>query len=85
LKSQLHYLHVVKDGKPQARRALLASASEELIKVIVEGAINTLNGNLKLSTEESINSVNIRATYVRWLTRKSVLKVSVNFRFKEVD
>jgi hypothetical protein len=52
LKSQIHYLHVLNDAKPQARRALLTSASDELIKVIVECAINTLKGNLKLSTEE---------------------------------
>jgi hypothetical protein len=44
LKSQLHYLHVLKDAKPQARRALITSASDELIKVIVECTINTLNG-----------------------------------------
>jgi hypothetical protein len=52
LKSQLHYLHVLNDTKPQARRALLTSASDELIKVIVECTINTLKGNHKLSTEE---------------------------------
>jgi hypothetical protein len=52
LRSQLHYLHVIKDAKPQATRALLSSASDELIKVIVECAINTLNGNHKLSTDE---------------------------------
>ena len=52
LKSQLHFLHVLKDAKPQARRALLSSASDELIKAIVECAINTLNGNHKLSKDE---------------------------------
>lgn len=52
LKSQLHFLHVLKDAKPLARRALLTSASDDLIKVIVECAINTLNGNHKLSKEE---------------------------------
>jgi hypothetical protein len=51
LKSQLHFLHVLKDAKPQARRALLAFA-DELIKSIVECAINTLNGNHKLSKDE---------------------------------
>ena len=51
LKSQLHFLHVLKDAKPQARRALLASA-DELIKAIVECAINTLNGNHKLTIDE---------------------------------
>jgi len=52
LKSQLHFLHVLKDAKPQARRALLTSASDELIKAIVECAINTLNGNHKLTKDE---------------------------------
>src|SRR5215469_1168180 len=52
LKSQLHFLHVIKDAKPQARRVLLESASDELIKAIVECVINTLNGNHKLSKEE---------------------------------
>lgn len=52
LKSQLHFLHVLKDAKPQARRALLASADDELVKAIVECAINTLNGNHKLTKDE---------------------------------
>ena len=52
LKSQLHFLHVLKDSKPQAIRPLLASASDELIKAIVECAINTLNGNHKLNKDE---------------------------------
>ena len=53
LKSQLHFLHVLKDAKPQARRALLAFADDELIKAIVECAINTLNGNHKLTIDEN--------------------------------
>ena len=52
LKSQLHFLHVLRDAKPQARRALLASADDDLIKAIVECAINTLNGNHKLTGDE---------------------------------
>lgn len=36
LKLQLHFLHVIKDAKSQARRALFAFADEEFIKVIVE-------------------------------------------------
>ena len=51
LKSQLHFLHVLKEAKPQARRALLASANNELIKAIVECPINTFNGNDKLNKE----------------------------------
>jgi hypothetical protein len=52
LKSQLHFLHVLKDAKPQVRRALLQSASEDLIKAIVKCAINTPNGNHKPNKEE---------------------------------
>ena len=32
LKSQLYFLYVFKDAKPQARRALLDSAGDDLIK-----------------------------------------------------
>ena len=52
LKSQLHFLHVLRDAKPQARRALLASVKDDLIKAFVECAINTLNGNHKLTRDE---------------------------------
>ena len=52
LKSLLHFLHVLKDAKTQARRALLTSADDDLIKAIVECAINTLNGNHKLTKED---------------------------------
>jgi len=63
LKSQLHILHVLKDVKPKARRSLLASADDELIKAIVECAINTLNGNHKLTVEKRGNKRNIRFVY----------------------
>jgi len=52
LKSLLQFLHVLEDAKPQTRRALLASAGDDLIKAIVECAINTLNGNHKINKEE---------------------------------
>jgi len=52
LKSQLHFLHVLKDPKHHARRTLLAFANDELIKAIVECAINKQNGNNKLTQEE---------------------------------
>jgi len=44
LKSQLHFLHFLRDAKPEARRALLASEDDDLVKAIVECAINTLKG-----------------------------------------
>ena len=43
LKSQIHFLHVLKDVQPKACRALLAFADDELINAIVECAINKLN------------------------------------------
>ena len=52
LKSQLHFLHVLKDAKPQPRRASLAVGSDDLIKAIVECAINTQNGNHKVTKDE---------------------------------
>jgi len=52
LKSQLHFLHLLKDAKFQARRVLHASACDDLIKAIVECAINTLNGNHKIIKRE---------------------------------
>jgi hypothetical protein len=53
LKSQLHFIHVLKDAKPQGRRALLASASDDLIKAIVECASNAQYGNHKLTKDEN--------------------------------
>ena len=50
--SQLHFLHVLNDAKPKARRSLLASASDELITAIAECAFNRLNRNHKLTKEE---------------------------------
>ena len=52
MKSQLHILHVLNDATPQGRRALLTSADDDLIKAIVECAINTLNGYNKLTKED---------------------------------
>jgi len=52
-KSQLHFLHLLKDAKPQARRALLTSAGDDLLEAIVECAIDMLNGNHKFSKVEN--------------------------------
>jgi hypothetical protein len=45
-------MHVLKDAKLQARRGLIASADDELIKAIAKCAINILNGNHKLTIDE---------------------------------
>jgi hypothetical protein len=63
LKSQPHFLHVIQDVKPQASLALLASADDELITAIVKCAINTLNGNNKLTVDEKRKLRNIRIVY----------------------
>jgi hypothetical protein len=75
LKLQLHYLQVRKDAKPYARGALHISASNET-KVNVECAINTLNWNLKLSTEEK----NKLSKYKSKL--RAVVNTKINFKSK---
>jgi hypothetical protein len=65
LQSQLHFLHVLKNAKPQAKHTLLASADDELVQAIVECALNTLNGNHKLTKEEKSNLKNIRVVCER--------------------
>ena len=81
LQSQLHYFHVLKDTKPQARRALLASPDDELVKAIVESALNTLNGNHKLTKEEKsklkIHNCRLRALIDPKINFKSKRKVLV--------
>jgi len=53
-----------KNAKPQARRALLAFADDDVIKAIVECAINTLNRSHKLSRDEKNTScLSIRVGY----------------------
>jgi hypothetical protein len=52
--SHLHFLQVLKGAKPESRRALLASA-DDLIKAIVECAINVLNGNHKKPKTKRVN------------------------------
>jgi len=52
LKSKLHFFHVLKDAKPQARLALKESADNDLIKYIVQSTINMLNGNHKITKDE---------------------------------
>jgi hypothetical protein len=52
LNSQLHFLHALKYAKPLFRCELLTFAIDNLINFIVAPAINTQNGNLKLSKDE---------------------------------
>jgi len=58
LKFQPHILHFNKNFKRPARRALLASEDDEPIKAIFECAINTLNGNHKITIYEKSNLKN---------------------------
>jgi hypothetical protein len=48
LNSHLHFLHVLKDAKPQVRRALLASAAESYCRVCYKSS----NGIHKLTIDE---------------------------------
>ena len=76
LKSQLHILHVFKETKPQDRRTLLTSASDQLIKDIVECAINTLNANHKLTKEDKIKL----SKYKNRL--QALVKSKINFKIQ---
>ena len=51
LKVNKHILHVLRDCKPQLRKALLKSSSPEIIKTLCEIILNTLNGNNKISDQ----------------------------------
>jgi len=51
-KSQINFLHVLKDAKPQVRHALLTFTDDDLIKAIFECAINAWTGNHKLTEED---------------------------------
>ena len=85
LKSQLHFLHVHKDAKPQARRALLTSVSDDLIKIIVGCNINTLNGNPKLSKEEKGKLSKYMNRLRALVNPKISFKNKSKFLFKEAD
>jgi hypothetical protein len=79
LRSQLHFLQVLKDAKPQARRALLTSANDDLIKAIVECAINTLNGNGKLTKEDKGYLSKYKNPLRALVKPKTSLEVNGNF------
>jgi hypothetical protein len=64
-------LSAFKDSESQARHALLASASDELIKTIVEFDINTLNGNHKLFKHEKIKLIKNK-NYLRALVNRKM-------------
>jgi hypothetical protein len=80
LKSQLHFLHDLKDVKPQARRALLASASDDLIKAIVECAINTGSQNVNhLLTKDEKRKLQKYKNRLRALVNTKIsFKINVN-------
>ena len=78
LKSQLHFPHVLKDAKPQARRALVTSADDDLIEVIVECAINTLSGNHKLTKED-------KGKLSKYKNRsRALVKPNISFKSKRI-
>lgn len=49
LNSHKHFLHVLKNATPKARKAILQTADDDLIKALLECVINTLNGNHKVT------------------------------------
>lgn len=49
LMANKHILHVLKNCSTQMRKALLKASSSEVIKTLGEIALNTLNGNSKIT------------------------------------
>ena len=82
LKSKLHILHTLKNLKPQARRALIPYADNEIIKLIVECAIYKLNGNHKLNIDEKSKLKKHKNSFRAFVNPKSVSTVKVNVYFK---
>lgn len=76
MKSQPQFLHVLRNAKPQARRALITSVNDGLLKAIIECAIDTLNGNYKLTKDEE-SKLQI---YKKWLC--ALLNPKIIFNIK---
>jgi len=79
LKPRLHFLHVLKDAKPQARRVLLVSASDDLVKALVECAANTLTRNHKLTKNDKSKWGNCSNRLRALRSQRLILKVNIIF------
>jgi len=73
LQPQLHLPRFLKDAERKARRALLPSANDELIKAIVECAINT-------RTEKKL-TIDVKSKLKKYKNRLRAL-VNPKIRFK---
>jgi hypothetical protein len=71
VKSQKHFLHVLKTVSLKLRRALILHAGDELIKALTECVINTLNGNHKMSHKVK-KHLSTHKTYLRKLNNPKV-------------
>lgn len=71
LKRYQHHLHVLRDGTPNLRKALLAQADKELIIALVEICINILNGNIQLPPRAIENLRKYKST-IRALASRGV-------------
>jgi len=79
LKSQLQFFHVLKNAKLKSRGALFASASDDLVKAIVDCTINKLNVNHKLIKEEKSKLTKYKTRLRALVNPKLVLNVNVKF------
>jgi len=84
LKSHLHFLHALKDAKPQARRALLTSADDDVTKAFVECDMNTLNGNHKLTKEDESKLSKYKNRLRALVNPKINFKSKRKFKFRTV-
>ena len=72
-------LHDLEDAKPQARRALLDSARDYMMKAIFECAMNKLKGNHKLTKNKNSNLHKYKNRLHALVNPEVNLKVNVNF------
>jgi hypothetical protein len=84
LKSQLHFLHVRRDAKTEARSELLSSADDELITSLVECAISTLNENRKQSKDEKSKLSKYKNRLRALMDPKSSFKSKQKLNLKKV-
>ena len=71
LKSNLSLLEVLIQSSPRKKKAILCSASDDLIKVISEIVLNTLKGNIPL-TPHQICVLKKGHKFIKSLSSKSV-------------
>ncbi|DAC80299.1 TPA_asm: gasderminX [Terrapene box turtle adintovirus] len=71
VKRNLGLLKLLSKSSPQQRRAILCSASDDLVAAISEIALNTLKGNVPL-TQNQVRVLKKKRTLIKTLCNKRV-------------